>query len=227
MKLHEVIPWGRSFAEYRAMFSLTASDLQANLLGCGDGPASFNAESNQRGCRVTSVDPLYQFSSKQIRTRIDEVYEQVIEQVARYQDEFVWDRVGSVEALGEIRMTAMNTFLSDYADGRAEGRYVCGALPNLPFTDASFALALCSHYLFLYSDQVGLEQHVDSLKELCRVAREVRVYPLLSLDGALSPHLGPLMAALHELGIDTRLVSVDYEFQKGAGSMLVASVGRN
>src|SRR5260370_30292561 len=44
VRLHEVVPWGRSLDEYRAMFALSEGDLQGRLLGCGDGPASFNAE---------------------------------------------------------------------------------------------------------------------------------------------------------------------------------------
>lgn len=42
--IDRVIPWGRTLAEYRAMFDLSESDLCGRILGCGDGPASFNAE---------------------------------------------------------------------------------------------------------------------------------------------------------------------------------------
>ena len=38
MKLAEVIPWGRSFDEYRRMFALTDGDLAGHLLGCGPRP---------------------------------------------------------------------------------------------------------------------------------------------------------------------------------------------
>jgi hypothetical protein len=41
--LDQIVPWGRSFDEYVRMFSLTPDDLDKNILGCGDGPASFNA----------------------------------------------------------------------------------------------------------------------------------------------------------------------------------------
>ena len=41
--LDQVVPWGRSFDEYRRMFALTDADLSRVILGCGDGPASFNA----------------------------------------------------------------------------------------------------------------------------------------------------------------------------------------
>jgi hypothetical protein len=40
----DIKPWGRSFDEYVRMFSLTHADIKRQILGCGDGPASFNAE---------------------------------------------------------------------------------------------------------------------------------------------------------------------------------------
>jgi hypothetical protein len=42
--LERVVPWGRSFDEYRRMFVLSSDDLRLRILGCADGPASFNAE---------------------------------------------------------------------------------------------------------------------------------------------------------------------------------------
>ena len=35
--LEQVVPWGRSFEEYRAMFALSDADLEGRVLGCGDG----------------------------------------------------------------------------------------------------------------------------------------------------------------------------------------------
>jgi hypothetical protein len=57
--LEQVVPWGRSFEEYRAMFALSDADLEGRVLGCGDGPASFNAVATQRGANVVSCDPIY------------------------------------------------------------------------------------------------------------------------------------------------------------------------
>ncbi len=45
--LDHVVPWGRSFEEYRAMFAIDDRDLDGGILGCGDGPASFNAEATR------------------------------------------------------------------------------------------------------------------------------------------------------------------------------------
>lgn len=41
--LENIVPWGRSLDEYISMFQLSGKDLDAKILGCADGPASFNA----------------------------------------------------------------------------------------------------------------------------------------------------------------------------------------
>ncbi|MHB1927314.1 MAG: hypothetical protein ACYCRD_08630 [Leptospirillum sp.] len=78
--LNEVVPWGRSFSEYQKMFALTDSDLENRILGCADGPASFNAGLTAQGGKVVSIDPLYRFSRKGIRERIGQVFETVLEE---------------------------------------------------------------------------------------------------------------------------------------------------
>ncbi len=223
MELQSVVPWGRSFSEYKKIFSLSEMDLQKSILGCGDGPASFNAEFTELGGHVVSIDPIYQFSGEQIRSRIEKVYPQIMEQVGKNRNDYVWNNISNPDELGRIRMAAMNTFLSDYENHQEPRRYINASLPTLPFADAEFDIALCSHYLFLYSEHVNQEQHIQSIKELCRVAKEVRVYPLLAIgNNEESPHLAPVMDALVAVNINASLVPVDYEFQKGATKMLVA-----
>lgn len=63
MRLEKVVPFGRSFDEYIKMFNLSESNLKRRILGVGDGPASFNAEATKLGVNVTSIDPIYQFST--------------------------------------------------------------------------------------------------------------------------------------------------------------------
>src|SRR5262249_58533629 len=70
-KLSEIIPWGRSFEEYRRLFALSDADLAGRILGCGDGPASFNAEATARGHAVVSCDPIYAFSAADIERRVE------------------------------------------------------------------------------------------------------------------------------------------------------------
>ena len=221
MNLNSIVPWGRSFDEYRAIFSLSDADLKKTILGCGDGPASFNSQLTAQGGNVISIDPSYCFNAQQLKSRIAEVYEELMPQMHANKEQYIWESISSVEALGATRMAAMEAFIADYQQGKEEGRYLDASLPKLPSTDKQFDLALCSHYLFLYSEQVSFQEHIESLIELCRVAREVRIYPLLSLNGQLSPHLNGVLSELGKQRFSVSLVDVAYQFQKGATQMLV------
>jgi hypothetical protein len=217
--LDRIVPWGRDSAEYAAMFALDDRDLARRILGCADGPASFNAEATARGARVTSCDPIYQFTARQIAERVDAVFPEVIAQTRANADGFVWDRFASVEALGDARRAAMDRFLADFRDADA-GRYVAAALPDLPFAAGAFDLALSSHFLFLYSAQLSLDVHRAAIRELCRVAREVRIFPVLTLARDVSPYLRPVVEELRADGAMAELTRVGYEFQRGGDTML-------
>lgn len=223
--LSQVVPWGRSFEEYVAMFAMTEADLGGRILGCGDGPASFNAGLTSRGGRIVSVDPLYRFSQDQIQERIRQTSAEVLEQTRKNTHEFIWTTIKSVEDLGRLRMAAMDEFLSDYPAGVMEKRYVDGELPHLPFPDKTFDLALCSHLLFLYSEQLSEDFHVESIKELCRVAREARIFPLLELGSRKSRHVEPVRARLTADGYSVSVEPVAYEFQRGGNQMMCVKSG--
>src|SRR5215218_9773623 len=138
--LRDVVPWGRSYDEYVRMFALSEADLASKMLGCGDGPASFNVEASGRGAYVVSCDPVYQYDAEALRARIAATFDEVLEQTRRNREAFVWDAIGSVEELGARRMAAMSRFLQDYAAGGSRRRYVAAALPALPFRDGHFDL---------------------------------------------------------------------------------------
>jgi hypothetical protein len=82
-ELNKIITWGRSYDEYVNMFSLNDNQLKLKILSVADGPASFNYKLTSKGGNVTSVDPLYQFTSQQIQTRIAEVYDPVLEETRK------------------------------------------------------------------------------------------------------------------------------------------------
>ncbi|MBW4605511.1 MAG: SAM-dependent methyltransferase [Calothrix sp. FI2-JRJ7] len=220
MKLNEVVPWGRTLEEYKLMFNLSLSDLKTKILGCGDGPASFNAEMTQLGYSVVSIDPVYEFSAEQIKQRVQEIYEPVISQVKQNSNRFVWKNFCDADELGKVRLATMEKFLTDYEVGKAAGRYLYQSLPSLKLADNQFELCLCSHLLFLYSEQLSLDFHIASIFELLRISSEVRIFPLLTLDCQLSPYLEPVIQELSSKGINVKLKTVDYEFQKGGNQML-------
>ncbi|HKY21443.1 MAG TPA: hypothetical protein VJM31_09510 [Vicinamibacterales bacterium] len=218
--LDRIVPWGRSFDEYTRMFALTDADLAGQILGCADGPASFNAEATRRGSHVVSCDPLYAFDASQIRARIAATSNDILEQTRQHRSEFVWGAIASPEDLLRLRMDAMDIFLSDYERGRDERRYINAALPRLPFEDNAFDLACCSHFLFLYSEQLDEALHCAATAELCRVAGEVRIFPLLTLGGAPSPHVGPVAQHVRRAGWAVSIERVPYEFQRGGNQMM-------
>ncbi len=159
--------------------------------------------------------------SVQIRSRISEDYETVLAQVRENQDNYVWGSIASVEELGRIRMSAMNTFLLDYDLGKSNGRYIPGGLPSLPLASGKFDIALSSHFLFLYSARLSAEFHLQALLEMLRVSHEVRVFPLLTLTGSPSPHLDCVSESLTSYGCCVEIKRVSYEFQRGGNEMLL------
>ncbi|MCX6046645.1 MAG: SAM-dependent methyltransferase [Chloroflexi bacterium] len=218
-KYENVVPWGRNFDEYRRMFDLQPADLSKRIIGCGDGPASFNTIANQRGGHVTSVDPIYVLTKAEIEKRIEETYQTVISQTEQNQEKFRWDQIRSVAELGQIRMEAMRVFLASYDAGKANNVYIPGTLPVLPFQDDTFELALCSHFLFLYSDHLSSIFHVEAIQEMLRIAQEVRIFPLLDVNAQRSIHLDSVLTAFQDKSLEIR--KVDYEFQIGGNEVLI------
>jgi hypothetical protein len=218
--LDQIVPWGRTFDEYRLMFALTERECGLRLLGCADGPASFNAIATRQHISVCSCDPLYRFSAGEIRDRVAATQDTVMEQFRRNADQFLWTTISSPTHLRELRLGAMNQFLADYPAGKAEGRYVAAELPTLPFGTRSFDLVLCSHFLFLYSDHLGEAFHRAAVRELCRVADECRIFPLVALPGHRSPWVDPVLRTVAALGLTASIETVPYEFSRGANQMM-------
>ena len=218
-KYKDIVPWGRSYDEYLRMFDLSESELKLKVLGCGDGPAAFNSECNKSGGRVVSVDPIYDLTTEEIRNRIAETYDDVLGQTGENREKFNWDVIKSIEELGKTRMEAMNIFLGSYKQGKKEGKYVPASLPVLPFGDMEFDIALSSHFLFLYSDNLSYDFHVQSIREMLRVAKEVRIFPLLDVNSNKSPYVQKVMSEMRSERIEIR--KVKYEFQIGGNELLI------
>ena len=220
MKLENVVPFGRSMHEYEKMFLLSDEDINKKIIGVGDGPASFNAEMFAQGKSVVSVDPLYVFRAEEIEKRFYSVVDNIIAQVKSTPNDWVWSYHKSPEHLKENRLNVLRRFVADYENGKNQGRYVIGELPILEFDDSQFQLALCSHFLFLYSDHFTYEFHRASVLEMLRVASEVRFFPLLTLMLRESPYVQPLIEELTSEGFAVSVEKVGYELQRGGNEML-------
>jgi hypothetical protein len=220
MQLEQVVPFGRSLNEYTKMFTLAASDLQKAILSIGDGPASFNAEGTKLGYSIKSIDPLYVFDSEQISDRFYAVIDNIIEQIERTPKDWVWTYHHSPDGLRKNREQVTQRFCADYENGKAQGRYEVGEMPKLKYPDQTYELGLSSHFLFLYSDQLDEQFHFDSICEMLRVCREVRIFPLLTLMLERSPYLKTIIDQLNEQGYTCEIQKVSYELQRGGNEML-------
>lgn len=218
--LKNVVPWGRSLDEYRLMFSLSDEDLRKNIIGCGDGPASFNAEMAGRGNRVVSFDPVYKFSSEEIASRFEESVDPVISQVRATPESWTWKYHRDPEHLLLNRRNALALFLDDFEKGKKEGRYELEEFPVVKYSDQEFDLALCSHFLFLYSEHFSYEFHLSSILEMCRIAKDVRIFPILTLKQHKSPYLDMIINHLRSAGMSADVREVDYELQRNGNQAL-------
>ncbi|MCK5830884.1 MAG: SAM-dependent methyltransferase [Methylococcales bacterium] len=220
MKLDKVVPFGRSLDEYKCMFNLSPVDLDKKIIGVSDGPASFNAEMKKRGKSIVSIDPLYQFDAKEIDTQFYHVVDNIISQVKQTPDDWVWTYHNSPDQLRENRVIVLNKFTRDFEAGKLEKRYIVGELPTLNIESNQYEMALCSHFLFLYSEQFDYDFHLSAILEMLRIAEEVRIFPLLTLNLEKTPYLEPLLHELKSQGYLATVEKVKYEIQKGGNEML-------
>jgi len=175
----------RAYDEYVAFFDLQPDALEGKrVLDCSAGASSFVARLHRLGVDGVAVDPAYDMPRDQLAEVAATGLRDGNAITASFPDRFTWRWYGSVEAREKMRARALAEFVLDLAEHPS--RYVPGSLPTLPFDDAAFDLAVCSHLLFTWADQLGYDWHLASLRELTRVADEVRVFPTV-LQGAGDP----------------------------------------
>jgi ubiquinone/menaquinone biosynthesis C-methylase UbiE len=113
----------------------------------------------------------------------------------------------------------MQLFLDSYEQGCINKKYIPASLPDLPFKDNEFDISLSSHFLFLYTDNLSYNFHVDTITEMLRVSREARIFPLLDVNAKKSPYVERIMSDFKEMEIVIK--QVNYEFQIGGNELLV------
>jgi hypothetical protein len=120
----------------------------------------------------------------------------------------------------ELRDKAYHLFLKDFRIHK-NGRYVPGALPQLPFADKQFELSLVSYFLLVYQDQFSYEFHRDSILELMRVtARETRIYPVVTFEAEPSTYLAELEKDTLLDRFSFEIVPTNFEFLRNSNCYL-------
>jgi hypothetical protein len=222
MQLDRIVFLGRTLKEYVSMFSLRDEDLRSGrVLNCPSGPSSFGAEAAKEGVEVTSCDVLYHMDAPALARMGREDIEHVFERFDSVSERYVWSYYRNQQEVISLRERALGLFHEDYEQGKADGRYVEAKLPELPFPDGHFALTLSSHFLFMYGEWLPMDFHLAALREMLRVTQgEVRVFPLLGLDGKPYDYLSYILMQLAADGVTVTIRKVPFEFLKGGNVML-------
>lgn len=221
----DIIVTARPFDEYAAMFHLTDDDLLAGpVLDCPAGASGFAAGARALGADVTAVDPEYRVSHDDLMLRARRDTEFGNRYVRDTEDTYAWGFFRDVDDHLARRMAALDAF--DVDRRGHPHRYVTGALPDLPFDDGAFRMAVSSHLLFVYPDHFGYGDHLRCMRELVRVVtHEVRIFPLVDTTTAPWPHLARLREDLAADGVSSEVHPVEYEFIRRGDEMLVLRPG--
>ena len=213
----------RSGDEYAAMFDLDLAALSGRrVLDCPGGVASFTADVSAIGGDVVAADPVYAGDPDDLvahghaETRRGNDYLRV------EPDRYVWGPYFTdVDHHLRSRSAAVDRFAAHRR--AAPDRYVAASLPDLPFADDAFDLALSSHLLCTYDDRLDASLHAAAIVELLRVAPEVRLFPTLSMRFERSAMVTVIAAAAERAGARLTVRRVAYEFQRGGDELLVAT----
>lgn len=221
LSLDRVVFYGRTLREYQLIFGFDHEMYKGRkVLDCPAGASSFTAEAVMLGVNATAVDPMFGKPAADLLKGGEADINHVMGGVSKSLDAFNWSFYPTPQALRSYRKTALTRFVHDYAKPESAERYVNASLPNLPFGDKSFDMALGGHFLFTYADKLDYDFHLKSALELVRVSHEVRIYPVVGRNGCKPGFFNDLLSALAKAGVKSELLPSHFEFQKGGGEIL-------
>jgi hypothetical protein len=215
-----VLLTSRAFSEYHAMFDLRPDDLAGRtVVDVAAGASDFTAVAPAHGARAFAIDPGYAAAPAELARGVAHGATAGLSIVDEHPQRFTWDWYGDRAHRDELRLNAAEVFAGD-RDEHPQ-RYLAGSLPRLPLRDKVADLALCSHLLFTWSDQLDRDWHRAAIIELNRIARRARIFPLV-VQGTGEPvgWLPELIADLADIGIRAQRRRVPYEFQVGGYEMI-------
>ncbi|SHM46171.1 class I SAM-dependent methyltransferase [Gracilibacillus kekensis] len=225
LDLNRIVYIGRTFDEYIDMFSLSGDFLkEKRVLDCPAGACSFTAIGNKKGYDITAFDIAYYYDVEELKDKGLQDIEHAMESISNVRENYKWEYFKDIESLREHRLSALLDCTNDRR--KAKENYIPVTLPKLPFEDNSFDVLLSAHFLFMYADRLDYQFHINTLYELLRVTKgQIRIFPLVDLEGNTYKYLDKILHYLEEIGCTTDIVQVPYEFQVHADSMLIISKG--
>jgi len=220
LELERIIFIGRTYEEYLMMFALSEEELIGKkLLDCPAGACSFPAVGNLSGLDITACDIAYYHSVEDLRNKGLQDIEHAMEHMEKVKSNYKWEYFKDIEGLKNHRFRALQDCTNDMRT--SSERYIPVTLPFLPFENGEFDIILSAHFLFMYGDRLDFRFHIETLKELLRISKEeIRIFPLVDLEGKRYKHLDKILRYLVDSGCKVEEIKVPYEFQINANSML-------
>lgn len=219
--MRKLVLWGHNIDDYREMFDLSQDDIQSSrILEFGCGPNAVNSQQTHKNNQIVSCDPLFVLDKDTLASKTSLIFAEMAQEVEKEQEYFDFSRNGSLEQLLAKRQLGLDEFFTDYESGKAQGRYWGVDNYQLPFADFSFDFALSAHYLFAELDEQTVDFHLKIIRELARVAKEVRIFPLIDKEGNASEFLGPVMLGLQKDNYGVEVREVAFHLYKSGNAML-------
>lgn len=218
MENNHISIWGRTLEEYQKMFSIDNILQSTKILSIADGPSTFNLQLRNLGIQITSVDPIYDLSADNLKQAFKKSYSFNKQFFLEYPEKFNLNGIEEIEKVLTKRQSTFDTFIQDYEKNKIN--YKFGKLPKLEFASNSFDLCFCSNFLFLFDHLFDLTFHLNSITELLRTSREVRIFPLYNNIGQESKYLNSVTQYLTDNNYSWTIESNDYHIYRDGNKFL-------
>lgn len=218
--MHAAMLWGYHIDEYQQIFNLDDVAQDTHWLEYQCGITAVNAQRYAQHLKTTSCDPLFSLDKKALVKQAQHSIEKGKRDICENRTHYDFSGYGSAEALLKKRNEGMEQCLADYEKGRIENRYLSIDEQRIPFDDFSFDLALSASYLFNDVVDHHIDFHLQTIQELARVAKEVRIFPLVDQSGRPSAMLGPVLLGLQQRNYGVEIRDVNYRLLRGHHAML-------
>lgn len=216
----KLVLWGHDLDEYEEMFALSKKDLSLSILEYGCGLSAINQQLNGSAKKIVSIDPLFSKEKEDLFLESSIIFNDMIEIVKHDINKFNFEKYPDLDGFIAKRKLGIKKFFEDYDLGKKEGRYLKNDHFPIDFNDFTFDYALCSHYFFAGESKSDLKNYFEIIKELTRVAKEVRIFPLIDRFGQPAHLLGPLLLVLQNNNYGVEVKEVAYHLQPEGNAML-------
>jgi hypothetical protein len=208
MDTNHISVWGRTLDEYIKMFNLDNLTESTKILSIADGPSTFNLQLRQMGINVTSVDPIYSLTIKELKDVFEKSFLFNKQLFTENPNSFNFKNEKEMKQLLAKRRSTFDSFIIDFEQHRENYHY--GKLPSLEFQDNNFDLCVCSNLLFIFDHIFNLDFHIKSIKEMLRLSAEVRIFPLYNIHGEQSECVSGVTRFLTDNSINWEIIQNDY-----------------